>query len=144
MASYGVGSPTVGPTSSSVRLHIYVPSHEISFIVTLNNQFTSPKPSSAGHTSSAGHISLRKIAENTLAIIYAETLRLLILSISHSACTECYGFGYFVELNWLFNVTINDRLSYCLTLYQRLRLYNDAPFSRLLRHAGDTEDVFSA
>ena len=23
----GVGSPTVGPTSSSVRLHIYVPSH---------------------------------------------------------------------------------------------------------------------
>ena len=24
---YGVGSPTVGPTSSSVRLHIYVPSH---------------------------------------------------------------------------------------------------------------------
>ena len=24
---YGVGSPTVGSTSSSVRLHIYVPSH---------------------------------------------------------------------------------------------------------------------
>ena len=24
---FGVGSPTVGPTSSSVRLHIYVPSH---------------------------------------------------------------------------------------------------------------------
>ena len=24
---YGVGSPTVGPTSSSVRLHVYVPSH---------------------------------------------------------------------------------------------------------------------
>ena len=30
------------------------------------------------------------------------------------------------------------------TPYQRLRLYNGAPFSRLLRHAGDTEDVFSA
>ena len=28
--------------------------------------------------SSAGHISLRKVAENTLAIIYAETLRLRI------------------------------------------------------------------
>ena len=28
--------------------------------------------------------------------------------------------------------------------YQRLRLYNSAPFSRLLQHAGDTEDVFSA
>ena len=41
---YGVGSPTVGPTSSSVRLHIFVPSStymtEISLIVTLNNQFT--------------------------------------------------------------------------------------------------------
>ena len=24
---YGVGSPTVGSTSSSIRLHIYVPSH---------------------------------------------------------------------------------------------------------------------
>ena len=35
------------------------------------------------------------------------------------------------------------RLGYCLTPYQRLRLYNGAPFSRLLRHAGDTEDVFS-
>ena len=28
------------------------------------------------------------------------------------------------------------RLGYCLTPYQRLRLYNGAPFSRLLRHAG--------
>ena len=36
------------------------------------------------------------------------------------------------------------RLGYCFTPYQRLRLYNGAPFSRLLRHAGDTEDVFSA
>ena len=27
---------------------------------------------------------------------------------------------------------------------QRPRLYNGAPFNRLLRHAGDTEDVFSA
>ena len=27
----------------------------------------------------------------------------------------------------------------CFTPYQRLRLYNGAPFSRLLRHAGDTE-----
>ena len=35
------------------------------------------------------------------------------------------------------------RLSCCLTPYQRLRLYNGAPFSRLLRHARDTEDVFS-
>ena len=34
------------------------------------------------------------------------------------------------------------RLGY-LTPYQRLRLYNVAPFSRLLRHPGDTEDVFS-
>ena len=44
---------------------------------------------------------------------------------------------------------INDfellvRLGYCFPPYQRLRLYNGAPFSRLLRHAGDTEDVFSA
>ena len=37
-----------------------------------------------------------------------------------------------------------DRLGYCFTPYQRLRLYNGAPFSRLLRHAGDTEDVLSA
>ena len=36
------------------------------------------------------------------------------------------------------------RLGYCFTPYQRLRLYNGAPFSRLLRHAGDTEDLFSA
>ena len=36
------------------------------------------------------------------------------------------------------------RLGYCFTPYQRLRLYNGAPFSRLLRHAGDMEDVFSA
>ena len=36
------------------------------------------------------------------------------------------------------------RLGYCFTPYQRLRLYNGAPFSRLLRHTGDTEDVFSA
>ena len=36
------------------------------------------------------------------------------------------------------------RLGNCFTPYQRLRLYNGAPFSRLLRHAGDTEDVFSA
>ena len=35
-------------------------------------------------------------------------------------------------------------LGYCFTPYQRLRLYNGAPFSRLLRHAGDTENVFSA
>ena len=35
-------------------------------------------------------------------------------------------------------------LGYCFTPYQRVRLYNGAPFSRLLRHAGDTEDVFSA
>ena len=35
-------------------------------------------------------------------------------------------------------------LGYCFTPYQRLRLYNGAPFSRLLRHAGDTEDVLSA
>ena len=35
-------------------------------------------------------------------------------------------------------------LGYCFTPYQRLWLYNGAPFSRLLRHAGDTEDVFSA
>ena len=32
------------------------------------------------------------------------------------------------------------RSGYCFTPYQRLRLYNGAPFSRLLRHAGDTED----
>ena len=36
------------------------------------------------------------------------------------------------------------RLGYCFRPYQRLRLYNGAPFSHLLRHAGDTEDVFSA
>ena len=36
------------------------------------------------------------------------------------------------------------RLGYCFTPYQRLKLYNGAPFSRLLRHAADTEDVFSA
>ena len=36
------------------------------------------------------------------------------------------------------------RLGYCFTPYQRLRLYNGAPFSLLLRHAWDTEDVFSA
>ena len=35
------------------------------------------------------------------------------------------------------------RLGCCLTPYQRLRLYNGAPFSRLLQNAGDTEDVFS-
>ena len=35
-------------------------------------------------------------------------------------------------------------LGCCFTPYQRLRLYNGAPFSRLLRHTGDTEDVFSA
>ena len=35
-------------------------------------------------------------------------------------------------------------VGYCFTPYQRLRLYNGATFSRLLRHAGDTEDVFSA
>ena len=35
-------------------------------------------------------------------------------------------------------------LGYCFTPYQRLRPYNGATFSRLLRHAGDTEDVFSA
>ena len=29
------------------------------------------------------------------------------------------------------------------TQYQQLRLYNGAPFSRLLRHAGGTEDIFS-
>ena len=34
-------------------------------------------------------------------------------------------------------------LGCCVTPYQRLRLYNGAPFSRLLRHTGDTEDVFS-
>ena len=40
-----------------------------------------------------------------------------------------------------------NRLDYCPTPYQRLhfvRPHNGAPFSRLLRHAGDTEDVFSA
>ena len=36
------------------------------------------------------------------------------------------------------------RLGYCFTPYQRLRLHNGAPFSRLLRHAGDKEDVLSA
>ena len=36
------------------------------------------------------------------------------------------------------------KLGYCFTPYQRLGLYNGVPFSRLLRHAGDTEDVFSA
>ena len=41
-------------------------------------------------------------------------------------------------------ISLCDRLGYCFTPYQRLRLYNGAPFSRLLRHAGDTEDVFSA
>ena len=35
-------------------------------------------------------------------------------------------------------------LGYCFTPYQRPRLYNGATFSRLLRHAGDTEDVLSA
>ena len=39
--------------------------------------------------------------------------------------------------------TICVRLGYCFTPHQRLWLYNGAPFSRLLRHAGDTEDVFS-
>ena len=34
------------------------------------------------------------------------------------------------------------RLGCCLTPYQRPTLHNGAPFSRLLRHAGDTEDVF--
>ena len=32
---YGVGSPTVGPTSSSVRRHIYVPSHKMKSHFTL-------------------------------------------------------------------------------------------------------------
>ena len=32
----------------------------------------------------------------------------------------------------------------CFTPYQQLRLYNGAPFSRLLRQSGDTEDIFSA
>ena len=36
------------------------------------------------------------------------------------------------------------RLGYCFTPYQRPLLYSGAPFSRLLRHAGDTEEVFSA
>ena len=31
-------------------------------------------------------------------------------------------------------------LGCCLSPYQRLRLYNAAPFSRLLRHAGDMEE----
>ena len=35
------------------------------------------------------------------------------------------------------------RLGYCFTPYQRLWLYKRCPFSRLLRYAGDTEDVFS-
>ena len=57
-----------------------------------------------------------------------------------------------VVVSFIKNVTISDnkrggnlgiRLGSCLTPYQRLRLYNGAPFSRLLRHAGDTEDVFS-
>ena len=34
------------------------------------------------------------------------------------------------------------RLGYCFTPYQRLMLYNGAPFSRLL-HAGDPEETFS-
>ena len=42
------------------------------------------------------------------------------------------------------NVFLQVRLGYCSTSYQRLRLYNGAPFSHLLRYAGDTEDVFSA
>ena len=45
-----------------------------------------------------------------------------------------------VAVRWKVEV----RLGYCFTPYQRLRLYNGAPFSRLLRRAGDTEDVFSA
>ena len=36
---------------------------------------------------------------------------------------------------------VKIRLGCCFTPYQRL--YNGAPLSRLLRHAGDTEDVFS-
>ena len=43
-----------------------------------------------------------------------------------------------------FTLRSSIRLGYSFTPYQRLRLYNGAPFSRLLRHAGDTEDVFSA
>ena len=44
----------------------------------------------------------------------------------------------------LWNKTRAVNSGYCFTPYQRLRLYNGAPFSRLLRHAGDTEDIFSA
>ena len=47
-----------------------------------------------------------------------------------------YNINNTIRLGWV-------RLGYCFTPYQRLRLYNGAPFSRLLRHAGDTEDVFS-
>ena len=42
------------------------------------------------------------------------------------------------------DISMFVRWGYCFTPYQRLRLYNGAPFSRPLRHAGDTEDVFSA
>ena len=37
--------------------------------------------------------------------------------------------------------TLLLRLGYCFTPYQRPRLNNGAPFSRLLRHAGDTERI---
>ena len=42
------------------------------------------------------------------------------------------------------NIIIMLCYCYCFTPYQWLMLYNGAPFSRLLGHAGDTEDVFSA
>ena len=45
---------------------------------------------------------------------------------------------------WFAQLPGKVRLGYCFTPYQQLRLYNGAPLSRLLRHAGDTEDVFSA
>ena len=56
----------------------------------------------------------------------------------------CSSIKYVDSILLIKTLKIWQRLGYCFTPYQRLRLYNGAPFSRLLRHAGDTEDVFSA
>ena len=68
-----------------------------------------------------------------------ENIKNIILAIEDWKKIKLEDFGKIME-----TVDRLVRLGYCFTPYQRLRLYNGAPFSRLLRHAGDTEDVFSA
>ena len=97
---YGVGSPTVGPTSSSVRLHIYcVVTYmtEISLHVKQNNQSRS-----LINNSTICHYLPFAIKKDTSSDIEQVIFRLEPMS-----CWNTEDLGW-VELNWLFNVTIND------------------------------------